>query len=88
MWKTASPYNNLPGLPPPFRETAKIFRQTTQHVYDRRHPEIRSTLNDLSMICVFFRQVAGHLSMLSTDDRKYIHGCSNIRHITGIMSNI
>ena len=54
MWKPASPYNNLPELPPPFRETAKIFRQTTQHVYDRRHPEIRSTLNDLSMICVFF----------------------------------
>ena len=88
MWKTASPYNNLPGLPPPFRETAKIFRQTTQHVYSRRHPEIHSALNDLSMICVFFSIGCGHLSMLSTDDRKYIHGCSNFRHITGIMLNI
>ena len=43
MWKPASPYNNLPELPPPFRETAKIFRQTTQSrvALERLHQTVR-----------------------------------------------
>lgn len=43
MWKPASPYNHLPGLPPPFRETAKIFRQTTRSrvALERLHQTVR-----------------------------------------------
>lgn len=43
MWNPASPYNLLPGLPPPFRETAKIFRQTTRSrvVLERLHQTVR-----------------------------------------------
>lgn len=43
MWKPASPYNNLPELPPQLRETAKIFRQTTQSrvALERLHQTMR-----------------------------------------------
>ena len=43
MWNPASPYNLLPGLPPPCRETAKIFRQTTRSrvVLERLHQTVR-----------------------------------------------
>lgn len=43
MWNPASPYNHLPGLPPPFRETAKIFRQTTRSrvALERLHQKVR-----------------------------------------------
>ena len=52
MWKPASPYNNLPGLPPPFRETAKIFRQTTRSrvALERLHQAVNLLPNNEILI--------------------------------------
>ena len=52
MWIPASPYNNLPELPPHFTETIKIFRQTIQSrvALERLHQAVNLLPNNEILI--------------------------------------